>query len=82
MVLQGPEYFHLRRSKCNQIRYYLGDFGSMMLLKAPLSFLVGVMLFAWVVMCEIRISSGFGRSCGGCSGGCSGGGGRGGSRRS
>ena len=55
----------------------------MMLLKAPLSFLVGVMLFAWVVMCEIRISSGFGRSCGGCSGGCSGGGGRGGgSRRS
>ena len=53
-----------------------------MLLKTPLSFLVGVMLFAWVVMCEIRISSGFGRSCGGCSGGCSGGGGCGGSRRS
>ena len=52
-----------------------------MLLKSPLSFLVGVMLFAWVVMCEIRISSGFGRSCGGCSGGSSGGRG-GGSRRS
>lgn len=48
----------------------------MMFFKTPLSFLVGVMLFAWVVMCEIRISSGFGCSCGGCSrgggrGGCS-----------
>ena len=47
----------------------------MMLLKSPLGFLVGVMLFAWVVMCEIGISSWFWRSCGGCSRrGCSGGG--------
>ena len=52
----------------------------MMLLKTPLSFLVGVMLFAWVVMCEIRISSRLGRSRGGCGGGSSGGG-SGGSRR-